>query len=127
MKDKPKQKKSNRRDFLKHGFSFGTGAIAGTGMISACRYNEKKNEGEKIIKPKISCSHKKFHWRLCEKCMLSIKPIFVYKEAIKFIKFMIREDVEKEILALQQTGTYLDGKVAKKVIVVPGKIINIVV
>jgi ADP-heptose:LPS heptosyltransferase len=39
----------------------------------------------KIIKPKISCSHKKFHWRLCEKCMLSIKPIFVYKEAIKFI------------------------------------------
>ena len=39
----------------------------------------------KIIKPKISCSHKKVHWRLCEKCMLSIKPIVVYKEAIKFI------------------------------------------
>ena len=39
----------------------------------------------KIIKPKTSCFHKKVHWRLCEKCMLSIKPITVYKEAVKII------------------------------------------
>lgn len=39
----------------------------------------------KIIKPKINCSHKRVHWRFCEKCMLSIEPIFVYKEAVKFI------------------------------------------
>lgn len=46
---------------------------------------------------------------------------------VEFDLSLSKEDVEKEILALQQTGTYLDGKAPKKVIVVPGKIINIVV
>lgn len=38
-----------------------------------------------------------------------------------------KEDIEKEVLALEQTGKYLDGKSPKKVIVVPNRIINIVV
>ena len=46
---------------------------------------------------------------------------------VEFDLSLSKEDVEKEILALQQTGTYLDGKAPKKVIVVPGEIINIVV
>ena len=46
---------------------------------------------------------------------------------VEFDLSLSKEDVEKEVLTLQQTGTYLDGKAAKKVIVVPGKIINIVV
>lgn len=39
---------------------------------------------------------------------------------------MAREDVEKTVLANEQTARYLDGKTPKKVIVVPGKIVNIV-
>ena len=38
-----------------------------------------------------------------------------------------KEDVEKEVLALEQTQKYLEGKQPKKVIVVPNKIVNIVV
>ena len=40
---------------------------------------------------------------------------------------MSREDVEKTTLTNEQTQKYLDGKTPKKVIVVPGKIVNIVV
>ena len=40
---------------------------------------------------------------------------------------MSREDVEKTTLINEQTQKYLDGKTPKKVIVVPGKIVNIVV
>lgn len=40
---------------------------------------------------------------------------------------MSKEDVEKEVLALEQTQKQLEGKSPKKVIVVPGRIINIVV
>ena len=36
-------------------------------------------------------------------------------------------DVEKEVLANEQAQKYLDGKSPKKVIVVPGKIVNVVV
>lgn len=38
-----------------------------------------------------------------------------------------KEEVEKEVLANTQTDKYLEGKTPKKVIVVPGKIVNIVV
>jgi leucyl-tRNA synthetase len=38
-----------------------------------------------------------------------------------------KEDVEKEVMALEQTQKYLEGKQPKKVIVVPKKIVNIVV
>lgn len=40
---------------------------------------------------------------------------------------LTREDIEKEVLANTQTDKYLEGKAPKKVIVVPGKIVNIVV
>ncbi|MDX1444904.1 leucine--tRNA ligase [Lishizhenia sp.] len=40
---------------------------------------------------------------------------------------MSKEDVEKEVLAMEQSQKYLDGKSPKKVIVVPGRIVNIVV
>lgn len=39
---------------------------------------------------------------------------------------MSKEDVEKEVFANDQTARYLAGASAKKVIVVPGKIVNIV-
>ena len=38
-----------------------------------------------------------------------------------------REEVERTALANEQTQKYLEGKSPKKVIVVPGKIVNIVV
>jgi leucyl-tRNA synthetase len=38
-----------------------------------------------------------------------------------------KEEVEKEVMALEQTKKYLEGKSPKKVIVVPNKIVNIVV
>ncbi|SFT65896.1 leucyl-tRNA synthetase [Lishizhenia tianjinensis] len=40
---------------------------------------------------------------------------------------MSKEDVEKEVLAMEQSQKYLEGKAPKKVIVVPGRIVNIVV
>ena len=40
---------------------------------------------------------------------------------------MGKEDVEKAVLANEQSAKYLDGKAPKKVIVVPGRIVNIVV
>lgn len=40
---------------------------------------------------------------------------------------MSREDVEKTALADEQTQKYMEGKSPKKVIVVPGKIVNIVI
>jgi leucyl-tRNA synthetase len=39
---------------------------------------------------------------------------------------MSKEDVEKEVFANDQTAKYLAGASPKKVIVVPGKIVNIV-
>ncbi|AEV33707.1 leucyl-tRNA synthetase [Owenweeksia hongkongensis DSM 17368] len=39
---------------------------------------------------------------------------------------MAKDAVEKHIMGLEKTATYLDGKSPKKVIVVPGKIVNIV-
>ena len=38
-----------------------------------------------------------------------------------------KEDIEKEVLAAEQSAKYLEGKAPKKVIVVPKKIVNIVV
>jgi leucyl-tRNA synthetase len=38
-----------------------------------------------------------------------------------------KDEVEKLILALPKTAEYLDGKTPKKIIVVPGKIVNIVI
>lgn len=40
---------------------------------------------------------------------------------------MSKDEVEKHIMSLEKTVTYLDGKPPKKVIVVPGKIVNVVV
>jgi leucyl-tRNA synthetase len=40
---------------------------------------------------------------------------------------MSKEDVEKEVLEMEQAQKYLDGKQPKKVIVVPGRIVNVVV
>ena len=40
---------------------------------------------------------------------------------------MAKEDIEKEVLAMEKAQKYLDGKSPKKVIVVPGKIVNVVV
>ena len=40
---------------------------------------------------------------------------------------MSKEDVEKEVMSMEQAQKYLDGKTPKKVIVVPGRIVNVVV
>ena len=40
---------------------------------------------------------------------------------------MSKEDVEKEVLAMEKAQKYLEGNSPKKVIVVPGRIVNIVV
>jgi leucyl-tRNA synthetase len=40
---------------------------------------------------------------------------------------MSREDVEAHVLNLDKTAQYLEGKTPKKIIVVPGRIVNIVV
>lgn len=40
---------------------------------------------------------------------------------------MSKEDVEKEVLAMEKAQKYLEGKSPKKVIVVPGRIVNVVV
>ena len=40
---------------------------------------------------------------------------------------LTKEEVEKEVLANAQTQKYLEGNAPKKVIVVPGKIVNVVV
>ena len=40
---------------------------------------------------------------------------------------MSKEDIEKKVLANDQTAKYLDGTSPKKVIVVPNKIVNIVI
>jgi len=45
---------------------------------------------------------------------------------VEFDLALSKEDVEKEVLALEQTTKYLEGKNPKKIIIVPGKIINIV-
>jgi leucyl-tRNA synthetase len=39
---------------------------------------------------------------------------------------MGKEDIESAVMAHEQTAKYLDGRTPKKVIVVPGKIVNIV-
>ena len=39
---------------------------------------------------------------------------------------MNKDDIEKTVLANEQTAKQLDGKAVRKVIVVPGKIVNIV-
>ena len=41
--------------------------------------------------------------------------------------YTTQEDVEKEVLGLDQTQKYLEGKTPKKVIVVHNKIVNIVI
>ncbi len=38
-----------------------------------------------------------------------------------------KDDIEKEVLAAEQSQKWLEGKTPKKMIVVPGKIVNIVV
>jgi len=40
---------------------------------------------------------------------------------------MSKEDVEKTAISNEQTAKYLEGKTPKKIIVVPGKIVNIVI
>ena len=38
-----------------------------------------------VIKPDNPCTHKRKHWRLCEKCMASIAPLTVYKAINSYI------------------------------------------
>jgi leucyl-tRNA synthetase len=45
----------------------------------------------------------------------------------EYDRSLSKEDVEKEVLMLEQTHKYLEGKIPKKVIVVPNKIVNIVI
>lgn len=45
----------------------------------------------------------------------------------EFERALSKEEVEKEVMDLEQTQKYLEGKSPKKVIVVPNKIVNIVV
>jgi leucyl-tRNA synthetase len=49
------------------------------------------------------------------------------KSKLTFDLKMAKEDVEKEVLASEQVQKLLEGKPVKKVIVVPGKIVNVVV
>ena len=46
---------------------------------------------------------------------------------VELPKDMSREDVESHVKSMDQTGKYVDGKTIVKVIVVPGKIVNIVI
>jgi leucyl-tRNA synthetase len=39
---------------------------------------------------------------------------------------MGKDDIEAAVMAHEKTAHYLDGRAPKKVIVVPGKIVNIV-
>jgi leucyl-tRNA synthetase len=39
---------------------------------------------------------------------------------------MNKDDIEKTVMAHEKTIAQLDGRVPKKVIIVPGKIVNIV-
>jgi leucyl-tRNA synthetase len=40
---------------------------------------------------------------------------------------MSREDIEKAVLADEKARKWLDGKTPRKVIIVPGKIVNVVI
>ena len=51
MRKKPKQKKSNRRKFLKYGFSIGAGTIAGSEMLTSCNAKEPDGERMKVLLP----------------------------------------------------------------------------
>lgn len=46
---------------------------------------------------------------------------------VEFPLDMSPSEIEKEVMALEKTAKYLDGKTPKKVIVVPKKIVNVVV
>ena len=45
----------------------------------------------------------------------------------EYDRSLSKEEIEKEIMTLEQTQKYLEGKTPKKVIVVPNKIVNIVI
>lgn len=45
----------------------------------------------------------------------------------EYDRSLSKEEVEKEVMGLEQTQKYLEGKTPKKVIVVPNKIVNIVI
>jgi ADP-heptose:LPS heptosyltransferase len=38
-----------------------------------------------IVQPKLSCTHKRNNWRLCSRCLASIKPKKVHKKIIEII------------------------------------------
>ena len=57
-------------------------------------------------------------------------PLNSYDAMQKILSFtakLQKEDVEKTAMANEQTIKHLDGNSPKKVIVVPGKIVNIVI
>lgn len=68
----------------------------------------------------------------CEEYLVesSVKYPISFNGKVRFTLEMAanltKEEVEKEALANEQTQKYLDGKSPRKVIVVPGKIVNIV-
>ena len=46
---------------------------------------------------------------------------------VEYDRSLAKEEIEKEVMTLEQTHKYLEGKQPKKVIVVPNKIVNIVI
>ena len=71
---------------------------------------------------------------LCNEAYLvetSVKYPISFNGKVRFIlelpADMSKEEVEKIALANEQTAKFLEGKQPKKVIVVPGKIVNIVI
>ena len=48
MKKKPKQKKSNRRNFLKYGFSIGAGTLTGSSLLNSCNLKDQTKEEKRM-------------------------------------------------------------------------------
>ena len=53
--------------------------------VSKSRLTKPVNKYGKIIKPGISCKHKRSHWRLCRICMESILPKEVYNKVLAHV------------------------------------------
>jgi ADP-heptose:LPS heptosyltransferase len=49
------------------------------------KYTRPLGEWASCITPKTPCGHKRDHWRLCVKCMESIKPKIVYSKVVELI------------------------------------------
>lgn len=76
----------------------------------------------------------KVDWPVCNEAFL-VEDSFEYPVSfngkmrfkLSFPTNMSKEDIEKEVLASEQTQKYLNNATPKKIIVVPGRIVNIVI